>query len=140
MDPFQFKVAEDVLENILRRVADYPWHEMPDDGGWDYGTNLEYLKELCAYWVDSFNWRAQEIRINSFSNFKALIDGIDMHFILGYVTSLSIWGMLSESIGTILGYGRGNDQRCCRSVAAKRARAYRTIPERQTPKPNLVDA
>ena len=81
VNPFQYKVSEDVLENIVRRVADYPWHEMPDDGGWDYGTNLDYLKELCAYWVDEFDWRAQETKINSFSNFKALVDGIDMHFI-----------------------------------------------------------
>ena len=82
MNPFQFKVPDGELENILRRVAAYPWHEMPDDGGWDYGTNLEYLKELCAYWVDEFDWRVQEARINSFSNFKAPVDGIDMHFIV----------------------------------------------------------
>ncbi len=82
LKPFNFSVPQDILENILRRVADYPWHEMPDDGGWDYGTNLEYLKELCAYWVDGFDWYEQEARINSFSNFKALIDGIDMHFVI----------------------------------------------------------
>ena len=82
VNPFQFEVPEDVLENILRRVADYPWHEMPDDGGWDYGTNLEYLKGLCAYWIDGFDWYAQQAKINSFSNFKAPVDGIDMHFVL----------------------------------------------------------
>ena len=82
VNPFQFEVPEDVLENILCRVADYPWHEMPDDGGWDYGTNLEYLKGLCAYWIDGFDWYAQQAKINSFSNFKAPVDGIDMHFVL----------------------------------------------------------
>lgn len=81
VNPFQYKVPEEALKNILRRVADYPWHEMPDDGGWDYGTNLDYLKELCAYWVDEFDWREQEVKINSFSNFKSSVDGIDMHFI-----------------------------------------------------------
>ena len=81
VNPFHFSVAEDVLKNILRRVADYPWHEMPDDGGWDYGTNLGYLKELCHYWVNEFDWRKQEAKINSFSNFKTKADGIDMHFI-----------------------------------------------------------
>ena len=81
VNPFQYKVPEEVLKNILRRVADYPWHEMPDDGGWDYGTNLDYLKELCAYWVDEFDWREQEVKFNSFSNFKSSVDGIDMHFI-----------------------------------------------------------
>ena len=79
--PFQFVVSEDNLRNIMLRVADFPWHEMPDDGGWDYGTNLDYLKGLCAYWVDDFDWPTQEARINSFANYKAMVDGIDMHFI-----------------------------------------------------------
>jgi microsomal epoxide hydrolase len=79
--PFTFHVPDATLANIRERVATYPWHEMPDDGGWDYGTNLDYLKELCAYWIDGFDWRAQETRINSFSNYKARVDGIDMHFI-----------------------------------------------------------
>ncbi|MEO0945357.1 MAG: epoxide hydrolase, partial [Pseudomonadota bacterium] len=79
--PFQFQVPDAVLNDILVRVAGYPWHEMPDDGGWDYGTNMGYLKELCAYWVDGFDWRAQEARINGFSNYRATVSGIDMHFI-----------------------------------------------------------
>ena len=79
--PFRLHVSDETLADIRARVADYPWHEMPDDGGWDYGANLDYLKELCAYWVDGFNWRVQEERINGFSHFKAPATGIDMHFI-----------------------------------------------------------
>ena len=79
--PFQYHVSDAVLDDIRNRVVNYPWHEMPDDGGWEYGTNMDYLKKLCAYWVDEFDWRAQEARINSFSHFKAPVDGIDMHFI-----------------------------------------------------------
>ena len=79
--PFQFHVADDVLKAITNRVATYPWHEMPDDGGWDYGTNMEYLKELCAYWVNDFDWRAQEKRLNGFPQFIAAVDDINMHFI-----------------------------------------------------------
>ena len=33
-------------------LRSFPWHEMPDDGGWGYGANLDYMKELCAYWLD----------------------------------------------------------------------------------------
>jgi microsomal epoxide hydrolase len=54
---------------------------MPHDGGWAYGTNLEYMKELCAYWLDEFDWRAQEVVINRFPHFIAPVDGIDLHFI-----------------------------------------------------------
>lgn len=80
--PFSFHVPDETLVHIRERVVSYPWHEMPDDGGWDYGTNMTYLKDLCAYWTGGFDWRAQEARINSFANYTAKVDGIDMHFIL----------------------------------------------------------
>lgn len=78
---FTVDISDDTLSYIQTRVRDYPWHEMPDDGGWDYGTNLDYMKELCDYWVTDFDWRKQEAKINQFSHFKAPIDGIDIHFI-----------------------------------------------------------
>ena len=79
--PFQIEVPDETLELIRSRVASYAWHEMPDDGGWAYGANLEYMKELCAYWLDEFDWRVQEAAINRFAHFIAPVDGIDLHFI-----------------------------------------------------------
>ena len=79
--PFRVAVPEETLLDIRRRVETFPWHEMPDDGGWDYGANLDYMKELCAYWLDEFDWRKQEAAINRFSHFTALAGGIDMHFL-----------------------------------------------------------
>ena len=79
--PFQIEVPVETLELIRRQVASYAWHEMPDDGGWAYGANLEYMKELCAYWLDEFDWRVQEAAINRFTHFIAPVDGIDLHFI-----------------------------------------------------------
>ena len=78
---FRIQVPDEVLEDIRARVAAYPWHEMPDDGGWDYGTNLDYMRELCAWWLERFDWRAQEARLNRFAHFKAPVGGIDIHYI-----------------------------------------------------------
>ncbi len=79
--PFSIDVPDETLDRIRTRVAEYPWHEMPDDGGWAYGTNLDYMKEFCAYWVDEFDWRKHEAQINRFPHFMAEVDGIDLHFI-----------------------------------------------------------
>ena len=79
--PFRIEVSDDILERIRARVAGYVWHEMPDDGGWAYGANLDYMKELCAYWLEEFDWRAQEKLLNCFAHFTAPVDGIDLHFI-----------------------------------------------------------
>ena len=79
--PFTLVVPDEVLAQIRQRVADYPWHEMPEDGGWAYGTNLDYLKEFCSYWVEKYDWRAHEDKINGFDHFTTPVDGIDIHFI-----------------------------------------------------------
>ena len=79
--PFRVDVPDDVLERIRTKVAGYVWHEMPVDGGWSYGTNLDYMKELCAYWLEEFDWRKQEAELNRFEQFIAPVDGMDIHFI-----------------------------------------------------------
>ena len=79
--PFKINISNKIIEDINKKVVEYPWHEMPDDGGWAYGTNLEYMKEISKYWVDKFDWKSVEEKINKFQNFKSNIDGIDIHFI-----------------------------------------------------------
>ena len=79
--PFKINISNKIIENINIKVANYSWHEMPDDDGWTYGTNLDYMKEISKYWIDKFDWRKTEEKINKFQNFKSSIDGIDIHFI-----------------------------------------------------------
>ena len=81
VEPFKIDVPAEMLDAIRKKVIAFPWHEMPDDGGWEYGTNLNYMKEFCDYWVNGFDWRKQETRLNQFTHFKSPIDGIDIHFI-----------------------------------------------------------
>ena len=79
--PFKVQISEENLNNIYSKVKNYQWHEMPNDGGWDYGTNLDYMKDFCKYWITEFNWKTVEEKINKFNNFKSTIDGVDLHFI-----------------------------------------------------------
>ncbi|MDC1250466.1 epoxide hydrolase [Pelagibacteraceae bacterium] len=79
--PFKLDIPDKTLQEIYTKVKNYPWHEMPDDGGWKYGSNLDYMKEISSYWVKDFDWRKQEAEINKFSNFTTTVEGIEMHFI-----------------------------------------------------------
>ena len=80
--PFKLNVSKDILQEINLKVKNYPWHEMPDDGGWEYGTNLDYMKEISNYWVNTFDWKKQEEEINKFSNYITVVDEIKIHYIL----------------------------------------------------------
>ena len=81
MEPFKINVEERVLIDLKQRLANTRWPGEITDSSWQYGTNLAYVKELCDYWLNEFDWRAQEQRINSFSNFVASVSGLNVHFI-----------------------------------------------------------
>jgi len=79
--PFKVNISDQIIKDIYDKVKKYPWHEMPNDGGWEYGANLDYMKEISKYWVSKFDWRKHEGKINKFPNFIAKVDDIDIHFI-----------------------------------------------------------
>jgi len=80
--PFTIAVPQARLDRIRARVAEYEWHEMPENGGWEFGTNLDYLRELCAYWLNTYDWRRWERELNRFPQYTADIDGQSIHYII----------------------------------------------------------
>ena len=79
--PFKINISDNVLNKIYNKVKHFPWHEIPKDAAWEYGTNLDYMKKFSTYWVNNFDWRKCEHKINKFANFITVVDGIDIHFI-----------------------------------------------------------
>ena len=68
--PFKIKISDKIIQDIYTKVEKYSWHEMPDDGGWTYGTNLDYLKEFSNYWINEFDWKTTDEKINKLKNFN----------------------------------------------------------------------
>ncbi|MEC8857226.1 MAG: epoxide hydrolase, partial [Chloroflexota bacterium] len=79
--PFKIEVSDAVLNDLKERLDRTRWPDEITGSGWDYGSNLDYIKELVEYWRTKFNWRAQEKLINSFPHFKSDVDGLGVHFI-----------------------------------------------------------
>ena len=78
---FNVNFTEKEISPIYQKIKDYPWNSIPDLEGWEHGTNKTYLKELCDYWINEFDWQKHEVEINKFQNFVSNVDGIDIHFI-----------------------------------------------------------
>src|SRR5579871_1691616 len=62
--PFKVHVADSVLADLRSRLAKTRFPDEIPGAGWDYGANLNYIKELVTYWRDKYDWRAQERRLN----------------------------------------------------------------------------
>jgi pimeloyl-ACP methyl ester carboxylesterase len=81
IQPFKIDVASAILDDLRERLAHTRWPDEVGEAGWDYGTNLSYLQQLVSYWHESYDWRAQERFLNTFSQFTTEIDGIHLHFL-----------------------------------------------------------
>ena len=81
VEPFKIEVSDSDLDDLRARLERTRWPDELPGTGWDYGSNLDYIKELVDYWCTKFDWRAQEQLINSFSHFKTDVDGLGIHFI-----------------------------------------------------------
>ncbi len=81
IQPFNVNIPQATLDDLHERLAHTRWPDEIEGADWDYGTNLEYLRELANYWQHTFDWRKQEAMLNRFAHFRAEVDGLGIHFI-----------------------------------------------------------
>ena len=80
VESFTLATPDAVLLDLHERLARTRFPDQPPEAGWDYGADLAYVRELCAYWRDAFDWRATEARFNAFPQFVTEIEGERLHF------------------------------------------------------------
>lgn len=80
--PFTVRTPQRVLDQLYTRILNYPWFPPPEgEAGFAYGADTALLQELCAYWTNAFDWRAQEAVLNRWPHFLADIEGLPIHFV-----------------------------------------------------------
>ncbi|MGE0742497.1 MAG: epoxide hydrolase family protein [Hyphomonadaceae bacterium] len=79
--PYRSEAPQVRLDAIRAKLEAASFTYAPaDDADWRYGADVAYLREFVAYWLDRYDWRAAESELNRFPQFKANIDGLDVHF------------------------------------------------------------
>ena len=70
IERFEIHVDDAVLDDLRDRLAQTRIPDQIDGTGWEYGIPLDYLAELVEYWRETYDWRAQEARLNAFEHFR----------------------------------------------------------------------
>ena len=81
VEPFRVAIPQADLDDLHERLERTRFPEQIPGAGWDYGTELGYVRELVAYWRDAYDWRAAEARLNELPHFRTLIDSQSIHFV-----------------------------------------------------------
>jgi microsomal epoxide hydrolase len=81
---FTLSVPDDAISEWrqllqLSKLAPDTWEGRQDDRSW--GVPRAWLESAKNEWLNTYDWRAEEARINSFPQYKMQIESADMHFV-----------------------------------------------------------
>jgi microsomal epoxide hydrolase len=79
--PFVLDVPESAVADLKTRLGQTRFPDAAPGDPWAFGTSVDYARDLVAYWKDHFDWRAQEVALNAFPQFKVALHDIDLHYL-----------------------------------------------------------
>jgi pimeloyl-ACP methyl ester carboxylesterase len=79
--PFRLAVPDEVLVDLRERLARTRWPDAETVQDWSQGAPLAWIRDMCTYWQNDYDWRAREERLNRFDQFMTSLDGLDIHFV-----------------------------------------------------------
>jgi pimeloyl-ACP methyl ester carboxylesterase len=78
---FTIDIPESVLADLKRRLDATRWPDEVENAGWEYGSNLAYMRSLAEYWRNSYDWRQHEAALNRVPQYRVSLDGLQIHFV-----------------------------------------------------------
>ncbi|MEM9653574.1 MAG: epoxide hydrolase family protein [Actinomycetota bacterium] len=79
--PFTISVPDEVLTDLRNRLTNTRWPEAEPVDDWSQGIPLDYVREVCDYWANDYDWRTREAALNRFDQFTTDVNGLSIHFI-----------------------------------------------------------
>ena len=79
--PFVFEASDADLDDLRKRILATRWPERETVSDDTQGVQLATIQKLADYWVNGYDWRKIESKLNSYPQFVTEIDGLDIHFI-----------------------------------------------------------
>jgi pimeloyl-ACP methyl ester carboxylesterase len=79
--PFKIHVSDAELEDLTRRLRATRWPDKETVDDWSQGAPLAYVKDVCRYWAEKYDWRKTETRLNALPQFRTELDGLNIHFL-----------------------------------------------------------
>ena len=80
---FHVSVPQEAIDDLRARLRATRFPNEQPVKDWTQGVPLAQARALVEYWESRYDWRRFETELNSFPNFRTLIDGLGIHFIHG---------------------------------------------------------
>ncbi|MFE7797085.1 epoxide hydrolase family protein [Nocardia sp. NPDC057440] len=96
--PFTIDIPQTQLDDLANRLQRAIWPNELSGVADSYGVPNERVRALAEHWLDHFDWRALEAKLNSYPQFVTEIEGEDIHF-------LHIKSSRADALPVILSHG-----------------------------------
>jgi pimeloyl-ACP methyl ester carboxylesterase len=80
VERFSIPCSQDAVDDLRGRLGRIRWPDAPGPA-WEYGIDREFLREICEYWRDGFDWPAQVERLAEFPHYRCVVEDVGIHFI-----------------------------------------------------------
>jgi pimeloyl-ACP methyl ester carboxylesterase len=79
--PFPIQIPEADLDYLRARLRNMRWPEKETVGDWSQGAPLAFMRKVQDHWLNRYDWRPCEARLNALGSFVTEIDGLRIHFL-----------------------------------------------------------
>lgn len=81
VEPFYPPYSQPALDELRERLGRTRWPDDAPGEAWECGCGQAFLRAICGYWRDGFDWKAQVERMSAFHHYRAVMEGTGIHFI-----------------------------------------------------------
>lgn len=80
IEPFTLPISSVAWEDLRARLKRTRWPDAPNSS-WGGEFDREYLRDLCDYWADDFDWEAQIGRLSLLPHYRFQVAEGKVHFL-----------------------------------------------------------
>jgi pimeloyl-ACP methyl ester carboxylesterase len=86
MAAYEIHVPDSQLSQLQQKLENATFPDELSGASWDYGAPLSEIKRLAAHWTTTYDWRAQETKLNTLPQYHRSIkadnfEALDIHYI-----------------------------------------------------------
>src|ERR1700756_4062523 len=81
IESFSIPFSQPAVDDLRGRLERTRWPDEMPGANWEYGVDLKFLQQICEYWRDRFDWKAQVERFSTFHHYRYLSDSLGIPFI-----------------------------------------------------------
>jgi pimeloyl-ACP methyl ester carboxylesterase len=81
IEPFRVAVPDAVLDDLAARLERVRIPSAAVPAGGESAETVARIEELIGYWRTGYDWRAAERRLNALPQYRAVVDGVGLHFL-----------------------------------------------------------